>query len=102
MLTQLSTIKSRLGIDEFDLKDDALLTRAIAARSFAGRVVYFQRRRSNGHWRTVRRLVLDRSSSRRFRVTLPSGRWRVRVVLPSAQAGAGYLAGFSRTLSLRR
>ena len=33
MLTQLSTVKSRLGIDEFDIKDDAALTRAIEAIS---------------------------------------------------------------------
>src|SRR2546427_10594264 len=33
MLTQLLTVKSRLGIDEFDVKDDALLTRAIEAIS---------------------------------------------------------------------
>ena len=33
MLTQLATVKSRLGIYEFDLKDDALLTRAIEAVS---------------------------------------------------------------------
>jgi hypothetical protein len=29
MLTQLSTIKARLGIDEFDLSSDAILTNAI-------------------------------------------------------------------------
>src|SRR2546423_15333813 len=33
MLTQLLTVKSRLGIDEFDIKDDALLTRAIKSIS---------------------------------------------------------------------
>src|SRR5438105_2106448 len=33
MLTQLTTVKSRLGIDEFDIKDDAILTRAIKAVS---------------------------------------------------------------------
>jgi hypothetical protein len=31
MLTQLLTIKARLGIDEFEVKDDALLTRALEA-----------------------------------------------------------------------
>jgi hypothetical protein len=33
MLAQLSTVKTRLGIDEFDVKDDALLTHAIEAVS---------------------------------------------------------------------
>ena len=33
MLTQLSTVKSRLAIDEFDVKNDALLTSAIQAIS---------------------------------------------------------------------
>ncbi len=29
MLTQLSTVKCRLGLTEFDLKDDAILTNAL-------------------------------------------------------------------------
>src|SRR2546422_9076137 len=33
MLTQLNTIKARLGIDEFDVKYDVLLTNAITAVS---------------------------------------------------------------------
>src|SRR6266567_4870683 len=33
MLTQLSTVKTRLGIDEFDLSSDAILTNAINAIS---------------------------------------------------------------------
>ncbi len=33
MLTQLSTVKSRLGLTEFDVKDDALLTNALNAVS---------------------------------------------------------------------
>ena len=33
MLTQLSTVKARLGIDEFDLSSDAILTNAINAIS---------------------------------------------------------------------
>ena len=33
MLTQLTTIKARLGIGEFEIKDDGLLTNAIAAVS---------------------------------------------------------------------
>ncbi len=33
MLTQLSTVKSRLGLTEFDVKDDAILTNALNAVS---------------------------------------------------------------------
>src|SRR6266700_1371407 len=33
MLTQLTTVKNRLGIDEFDLSSDAILTNAITAIS---------------------------------------------------------------------
>ena len=33
MLTQLSTVKARLGIDEFDLSSDAILTNAINSLS---------------------------------------------------------------------
>jgi hypothetical protein len=72
------------------------------ARSLAGKVVYFQRLSSFGQWVIRKRLVLNARSAKRFRAKLPHGRSRVRVFMPQAQAGPGYLAGFSRALVVRR
>jgi hypothetical protein len=76
--------------------------KAAADHSLAGKVVYFQRLSSFGQWVIRKKLVLNARSAKRFRAKLPHGRSRVRVFLPQAQAGPGYLAGVSRALVLRR
>jgi hypothetical protein len=82
-------------------RGESLFARAVAARSFRGRHVWFQRRSSGGVWRSVTRVVLD-DPPRRFRARLPRGVSRVRVSLPRAQAGLGYEPTVSRSLLLRR
>lgn len=79
----------------------ALYTQAVAAGSFRGRHVWFQRRSAQGRWRSIRKVVLD-DPPRRFRVRLPSGVSRVRVSLPRRQAGPGYEPTVSRVLVLKR
>jgi hypothetical protein len=82
-------------------RGESLLARAVAARSFRGRHVWFQRRSSRGVWRSVTKVVLD-DPPRRFRAGLPRGVSRVRVSLPRTQAGPGYEPAVSRSLLLRR
>jgi hypothetical protein len=77
-------------------------TRVLAARSFRGRLVKLQRRTSAGGWVTVKRIRLNRRSAATFRVRLRRGRSPLRVVMSVNQAGAGYLAGISRTIVYRR
>jgi hypothetical protein len=48
-------------------------TKVVAARSFATRIVQFQRRSSQGQWVTLKRLQLNATSSAIFRATLPKG-----------------------------
>jgi hypothetical protein len=76
-------------------------TRVLGARSFAGRKVKLQRLTSVG-WVTVKRVRLNRGSGKTFRVQLRRGRSRLRIVMSVNQAGAGYLAGISRTIVYRR
>jgi hypothetical protein len=78
------------------------VTRVVAARSFAGRVVKLQRRSSAGRWVTVKRLRLKRRSAATFRARLRPGVSRLRIVMSVNQAGPGYLAGISRTIVYRR
>ena len=73
-----------------------------AARSLAGKVVYFQRRSFLGQWVSRKKLVLNARSAKRFKAKLPHGRSRIRVFMPQTQAGPGYLAGVSRALLVRR
>ena len=75
------------------------LTRVTAARSFAGRTVFLQRRSEFGQWVSIRRLVLGRNSGKLFRVPRQGGRYRI--FMSVNQAGAGYLAGQSGTQTVR-
>jgi hypothetical protein len=75
--------------------------RVLGARSFKGRRVKLQRRTSRG-FVTVKLVRLNRRSAKTFRVQLRRGRSTLRVVMSVNQAGAGYLAGISRTIVYRR
>jgi hypothetical protein len=77
-------------------------TRVAASRSFAGRFVQLQRRSSTGRWVTMKRVRLNTRSAALFRAKLPPGASVLRVAMSVNQAGAGYLAGISRTIALRR
>ena len=77
------------------------VVKAVAGRSLAGRVVSLQRRSRFGEWVTIKRVRLRTGSSRRFRVNLRRGVSRLRIFMTVNQAGAGYLAGYSRTLTVR-
>ena len=77
-------------------------TKATAARSFAGRFVFFQRRNAFGQWVSLKKLFLSAASSAKFKARLPRGRSRVRVLMPAAQAGPGYLAGISPVRTITR
>jgi hypothetical protein len=50
----------------------------------------------------VRRVRLNGRSAATFRAALPKGTSRLRVAMSINQAGAGYLAGISRTIVHRR
>ena len=84
-----------------------LSTRVRGARPFAGRFVQLQRRTASGRWVTIKRLRLNGRSAVifrpvTFRAALPRGASTLRVAMSINQAGAGYLAGFSRTITFRR
>jgi hypothetical protein len=79
-----------------------LETRLSAGHSLVARTVQLQRR-SYGHWVTIGRARLNSSSAATFSVeSLPRGTSTLRIALSVNQAGAGLLAGFSRTLRYHR
>jgi plastocyanin len=77
-------------------------TKVVAARSFAGKYVQLQRRSASGQWLLVKRAQLNRSSATVIRASLPHGTSTLRVAFSVNQAGAGFLAGFSRTIVFHR
>ena len=77
-------------------------TRVVAAHGFARRTVKVQRETKAGTWVTLKRVRLGTRSAAVFRLTLPRGTSRLRIAMSVNQAGAGYLAGFSRTIVVAR
>ena len=77
------------------------VVKVAAGRSFAGRLVQVQRR-SNGRWSTIKRVRLGSRSRAELHVSLPKGRSTVRIALSVNQAGAGFLGGTSRAITVKR
>ncbi len=78
-------------------------TRAAAASSFVGKTVQLQRLLPGNRWETVAKAELNSRSAAIFAAArLPRGTSLIRVAMSINQAGAGYLGGFSRTLSYHR
>ena len=76
------------------------LTRVSAARSFAGRYVYLQRRTSFGQWISITKYKLGRLSGKLFRVR-PRAATTFRIFMTVNQAGVGYLSSQSGTQTKR-
>ena len=69
--------------------------------TYGGHYVLVQRRGTFG-WVSIKRVYLGANSRALFRLTLPHGRSLLRLNLPSAQAGAGYVASLSGMLAIKR
>lgn len=70
--------------------------------SYAGRYVWLQRRSPFGGFRNVKRIYLGTTSRAVFTARLVRGRSILRLVLPDAQAGVGYVGSTSRTIAVAR
>jgi hypothetical protein len=64
--------------------------------------VIAQRLSRFGQWVTIKKVRLGGRSTAAFKMRLPTGKSRVRVAMSVNQAGAGYLAGYSPTITVRR
>lgn len=69
--------------------------------SYSGHFVWVQRHFGYG-WKSIKRVFLGSNSRAVFGMRLPRGNTMLRLVLPAGQAGAGYVAGLSRTVFVHR
>jgi plastocyanin len=86
----------------FAYRNGTFRLRVYTATSLAGHYVTVQRVSRFGQWVTVKKVKLGSKSGRIFKMTVPKGTSRYRVAMSVNQAGAGYLAGFSPTITVRR
>jgi hypothetical protein len=84
------------------LKGQRLSIHVAAGRSFARRYVKLSRLSPLGQWVTIGVKQLNASSTAVFHPKLRRGISRLRASISVNQAGAGYLGGISRTISVRR
>ena len=69
--------------------------------SYSGHFVWVQRHFGFG-WKSIKRVFLGSNSRAVFRMKVRHGNTMLRLVLPAGQAGAGYVAGLSRTVIVHR
>jgi plastocyanin len=91
-------VRPRIGLG---LSGRIYTAKATSDASYQGHYVLAQRHTAYG-WTTMKRVFLGASSQAKFRLALPRGRSLVRVYMPATQAGAGYIAGWSRIVAVRR
>jgi plastocyanin len=77
-------------------------TKATSAIPYAGKLVFVQRRNSFGQWVSLKRVVLKSSTvATRTTARLPRGLSSIRILMPQAQVGIGYVTGVSRVVAIR-
>jgi len=93
------SVRPRIRLSQ---RNGRFLTIVQSGTSHAGRSVQVQRLSRFGQWVTLKKVRLGGQSSAVFRLRLPKGKSHIRVAMSVNQAGAGYLAGFSPTVTVRR
>jgi hypothetical protein len=86
---------------ELALVNRVLTVSARTANPLRGHSVVVQLRRAGTPWRDVRTVVLGAGSRAKVPFTAPHGRSELRLAISQAQAGRGYIAGFSGVLVYR-
>ena len=86
----------------FGLSGRMYVAKVTSDLTYGGHSVLLQRRNVLGGWHSIKRVFLGDNSRALFRVRLPHGRSVLRLVLPTSQAGTGYVQGLSRLLAVRR
>jgi plastocyanin len=77
-------------------------TKATSTIPYAGKLVFLQRRNAFGQWVSLKRVVLKSSTlATRTTVRLPRGPSNIRILMPQAQVGIGYVTGVSRVVLIR-
>jgi plastocyanin len=78
------------------------VARALPSK-YSGHWVYVQRMNAFGDWVSLKKVVLNSQSAKRFKMKgLPHGLNRLRIFITTNQAGSGFFHGASPSLSFRR
>jgi plastocyanin len=86
----------------FGLSGRLYVAKVTSDLTYGGKYVLVQKRNALGGWKTLKQVYLGANSRAVFRLRLAHGRTTLRLALPASQAGAGYVAGLSRLMTVKR
>jgi plastocyanin len=86
----------------FGLNGHLFIAKVTSDIGYGGHYVVVQKRNAVGGWYSFKKVYLGDTSRAVFRVSLPKGRYVLRLVLPGGQSGTGYVQGVSRLLPIVR
>ena len=66
---------------------------------YSGKFVFLQKKNRAGGWYAFKKVYLGDASRATFKTALPKGNYTLRLVLPSSQAGLGYVQSVSRLIT---
>jgi plastocyanin len=69
---------------------------------YSGHYVLLQKRQPDGTWYSFKHVYLGDANRATFKIAVQKGRYVLRLLLPSSQAGLGYVASASRLLPIVR
>jgi plastocyanin len=69
---------------------------------YSGHYVLLQKRQPNGTWYSFKHVYLGDANRATFKIAVQKGHYVLRLLLPSSQAGLGYVASASRLLPIVR
>lgn len=91
-------VSPRIG---FSRSGRVFIAKATSDLPYSGHFVWVQRHYAMG-WKSIKRVFLGSNSRAVFGLKTPRGNTMLRLVMPSGQVGAGYVAGLSRTIIVHR
>jgi hypothetical protein len=111
-LTDFATLVVAIGDEEertpvpgvtlrlVNAQDGVFFTAVRAAHSYAGKVAFLQRLSQTQRWKSIKRVKLGPNATKRFTVSLPHGKSKLRMLVPRTRRDARPM--ISRILVIRR
>jgi hypothetical protein len=82
-------------------RNNGWVSKIYAGRSMVAKTIQVQMVSKFGQWVTIKRVRVGPGNVARFTLPLSKGVHKLRIAMSVNQAGAGYLAGFSREIVYR-
>ena len=83
----------------FGRSGSTFIAKVTSDLGYGGKYLFVQKKNSSGGWYAFKRVYLGDTSRATFKTKLAKGNYTLRLVLPSSQAGLGYVQSVSRLIT---